>query len=75
MNSFYIDRDGSLRLKLGPLEISSYSQLEYEEDDVEFDVACGFTDIYLDVYGLGLYHIGLGSGPTGSRFQFSRLEY
>ena len=76
MNYFHIDRDGTTEFKLGPFYGSSYSQIEYDpEDEGLYDISAGFTDFYLDVPFLGLYHLGLGSGPTGNRFQFRRLEY
>ena len=75
MNYYHVDQDGTVEFKLGPLYVSSYSQIEYDEDDgIAYDISAGFTDIYLDLPYLGLYHIGLNSGPVGNRFQFRRLE-
>lgn len=67
MNYCYVDQDGSVDLKLGPLYFSSFSQVEHDEelDHGDLGFSQGFCDVYLDLYGLGIIHLGLGTALGG----------
>lgn len=71
-NYFHIDDDGSLELRLGPLYVTSMSQLEPLPDE-ELYYSFGFFDVYLDLPRMGLFHLGMGSNIK-SRVVFEKLD-
>ena len=71
-NYFHVSVDGSVEARLGPLYYASYSKIEPVEGDLSY-LSQGFTDIYLDLPGIGLFHVGLGSG-IGNTNVFEKLD-